>query len=112
MGTNFLGWSFSKDNDTQKQVPLVFSDIQFYDLSVSHDYEVQGAQLDKGIFFKGDTAGCYTVVTLASYVANDYVLLAADTTKVYLAAYQWIDHPVVAIAELNAASTNLNFGFY
>jgi len=112
MSTNFLGWSFSKDNDTQKQVPLVFSDIQYYDLTVSGDYEVSGAQLDKGVFFKGDVAGVYTVVTLASYVANDYALLAADTSKMYLAAYQWCDHPVCAIAELNAASTDLNLGFY
>lgn len=111
MGTNFLGWSFSKDNDTQKQVPLVFSAIDYYDLTTG-DFELVGAQLDKGVFFKGDTSGVYTVVTLANYVANNYVLLAADTVKMYLAAYQWCDHPVVAIAQAAAANTDLNIGVY
>ena len=112
MGTTFLGWSFSKDNDTQIQVPLVFSAIDDYDLIVSHDYEVYGAQLDRGVFFKGDTAGYYTVVTLANYVANDYALFGATTIRMLLGAFQWSDHPVVAIAELNAASNNINIGIY
>ena len=112
MSTHFLGWSFSKDNDTQIQVPLVFSAIDDYDLTVSHDYEVAGAQLDRGMFFKGSAAGYYTVVTLANYVANDYALFGATTIRMLLGAFQWSDHPVVAIAELNAASNNINIGIY
>jgi len=111
MGSTYLNWKLAEDNQTDMTAPIVFRDILYHDLSAAN-YTVTGNQLDKGVFFKADTAGVYTVTTLRQYIANGYATAAATNLQMYLAAYQWSDTPVVEIFSAQRAGDNLNIGLY
>jgi len=105
--------------------PLIYGDI--IDYTLSSDFVATAGQLDKGIFFKGDAEGTYTVLTWAQYqkyggdISNSaaerlaaIVAAVSDSAEIelFLLKGQWSDTPVVRIDSTNAASTALNFGLY
>ncbi|KKL86854.1 hypothetical protein LCGC14_1940590, partial [marine sediment metagenome] len=105
--------------------PVVFSDI--IGLTLSSDFIASGGQLDKGVFFKADTAGAYTCVTYAQYLDNGGDIAVSDAEKLaaiveavsesdevalLVAAHQWCDTPIVRIESSGAPSTALNLGIY
>lgn len=124
MGTTKLEFVVDGQN---LNAPLAFSDIEYASLS-GNDYAVSGSRLRKGVFFKSNTSGSFMVITLAEYRrrgGEDYddnappttgqrntILRACTKQTVYLAAYQWVDVPVVFIDKSSAASNNLNIGLY
>jgi len=119
--------TISKGKKSQSfEVPLVFNDILFHDLTTV-DFTATGSQLEKGVFFKGDTAGYYTCVTFAQYLDNGgdvaesaaqkaaaiaAAISAGDTVKIYLQAYEWSGTTVVFIDATGAASDNVNLGIF
>jgi len=107
--------------------PPVFVDIIDHDLSGDNDFEALLGQLDKGVFFKSGVAGTFVCVTYAQYRDNGgatatsvseraaaiaLAISEGDTVTLQLAAYQWIDTPVVHIDATGAASNDLNIGLY
>lgn len=111
-------------------VPVIFGDLLYHDLS--SDYTAPGSRYIKGVYFRGDVSGKYRCVTLAQFHAyggdayrdgpapndtqRDAIITAAVNDSayvdVYLAAYQWVDCPVMFIESTDAAGTNLNIGIY
>ena len=120
---NKLGFTIAKGKDSHTfAAPIVFSEITYFDLSA--DYVVSGGLYDKGVFFKCDTAGLFTCVTFAQYLDNggkpelsqaeklavvDAAVAAGDEANLYLAAYQWVDTPIVRISKTDAAGNQCRF---
>ena len=110
-------------------VPLVFGDA--IGVTLSSDYTMPKEHHLKGIYFKGDAAGAYTVVTLDQYMLNGGDALrastptdaevaaviadavsAGDTVDLLLAAYQISEVPVAFIESTGAPTTTLNVFTY
>ena len=110
-------------------VPLVFGDAVAVDLS--SDYTMDKSYHLKGFYFKGDTEGAWTVVTLASYMRNGgnafrntrpsdvevaavitTAVAAGDTVDLLLAAYQISELPIAFIESTDAPSTTVNAYYY
>jgi hypothetical protein len=109
----------------------VFSDILYHNLA-NADYVVDTARLQKGVFFKADTAGAYRVITLAQYRAAggdqwdagtpptsiqrnailQAIVTAGNDVNLYLAAYQFSDVSVVWIDKGGGVGSNINIGLY
>ena len=115
-------------------VPVIFYDIVGFTLvDPGTDYYMPNSAHLHGVFFKADTAGTFTCVTLHQYMENggdvyraqsggpstaekEAVVAAAvsagDTVSLYLAAGQWTDCPIAFVDATSAASTALNIGLY
>jgi hypothetical protein len=114
--------AFSVEGKDMDQ-PLSFYDITGVTLSSDYVNLAKG----KGFFFKGDTAGAYTAITLTQYflaggssndddTARDAIITAiesaGDTVDMLVAAYQWSDTPIVKLESTSAPSTAINIGHY
>lgn len=110
-------------------VPLVFGDC--VGVTLSSDYTMPKELHLKGVYFKGDAAGSFTVVTLDQYMKNGGDVLrdstptdvevaavitaavaAGDTVDMLLAAYQISECPVAFIESTGAPTTTLNVLIY
>ena len=133
MSSTQLEFNVNGENLT---APLAFEDIRLIDLSVDYaasDSANSEVRLRKGFFFKGGTAGRYRAITLYQWrkqlaktnvTMSDPItdtqrnsvlqeIVAADNyVDIYLAAYQWVDTPVVFLERTGAASTIVNIGLY
>ena len=103
--------------------PLSFYDVVGVTLSSDH------VSLEKGhgFYFKGDTAGAFTCITLSQYflaggtptdtdTVRDALITAIEsagnTVAMLLAGYQWSDCPIIKLESVGAATTVINIGKY
>ena len=133
MSSTQLEFNVNGENLT---APLAFEDIRLIDLS--EDYAASDSagseiKLKKGFFFKSETAGKFRAITLYQFrkallawpapvaakipdsTRNDIlqsIVAAGDYVDVYLAAYQWVDCPVVFLEQGGSASNIVNIGIY
>lgn len=110
-------------------VPLVFGDC--LGVTLSSDYTMPRHLHLKGVYFKGNAAGTYTVVTLDQYMKNGgdayrastptdvqvaaviaAAVAAGDSVGMLLAAYQISECPVAFIESTGAPTTALNVLIY
>ena len=133
MSSTQLEFNVNGENLT---APLAFEDIRLIDLSADYaasDSAGSDVRLTKGFFFKSETAGLFNAITLyqwkrglAAYTGTisdpitdvqrnsvlQFIRDNGDKVNLYIAAYQWVDTPVVFLESDNAASVIVNIGIY